>query len=259
MMADPAVEMPTDGLLRRFTVTVEPRLVAMHDFGRDGNLHPIPEPGTPAPWSFFTFLRQQLACGKTVHELTNRDPERGLAGGVAYRGDQLAVGDVVEGSSRFASQRTVHRGAGALVVTEVETRWRAGGSELVETVTMLDQFGTTARAAKDRVAAGGEPLGAVSRVQIGWFTAATEDLQPLHHDPAFAAVRGFDDVLVPGTLLVAKVEKALRARGALTALTARFVAPVYPNVELELVVGVPDPDSWEMRAAGRTVARGAAR
>ena len=63
--------------------------------------------------------------------------------------------------------------------------------------------------------------------EIDEFCRNSGDTNPLHSDASFAKMNGFDDRVVPGMLAVSKM---LGDRQPKT-LRAKFVEPLYPNVE----------------------------
>lgn len=82
----------------------------------------------------------------------------------------------------------------------------------------------------------------ISRVDIAWNCVATDDPNPLHLDPGFAVkIAGYQDVVVPGTMLVGWVGEYLEewAGGPANLLSwrIRFVAPVWPGEQIKLSAG----------------------
>jgi acyl dehydratase len=141
----------------------------------------------------------------------------------------------------MSSQRVIERSDATIVLTSVETAWTTSdGWRLTETTEMADIFGDRTPADERHPTLFGErvDLGPVSRLRIAWCCTATEDLQDVHHDADLARARGYDDVLVPGTLLAAIAEGALRNRyPSLEKLSLRFTAPLYPDDALSLTIG----------------------
>ena len=79
----------------------------------------------------------------------------------------------------------------------------------------------------------------VNRVDMAWTCVATDDPNPLHLDHHFAVEKaGYQDVVVPGTMLVGWVGEYLEdwAGGIRNLLgwRIRFVAPVWPGEQIKL-------------------------
>lgn len=227
----------------RFGLPVDAASVARWLYARDGTLVPPPAQGSPLPLSYLVFLRAQPLLGLSFHELLDRDPDRGLYGGVTYR--QLAplhVGTPLQASSEVEARERVESASGLLTVTTFTTTYRAGGQvHAVESVRMIDlppgQPGSgPAQAPREprhpRVAS----IPPISRSQVAWLTVETGDTNALHLDARHAASRGFPDVVVPATLLSALFERELAGLAGVhpTAFGVRYHAPTYPDEGLEL-------------------------
>lgn len=79
----------------------------------------------------------------------------------------------------------------------------------------------------------------ISRVDIAWVCVATNDGHPLHLDRNFAVNEaGFQDVVVPGHLLIGWTAEYLRDWGgspsSLSKWQIRFVSPVWPDEQVTL-------------------------
>lgn len=247
MTPDDVVVPSTDRLVP-YEMTVEPMSVAGLAYARDGVVPPSPTGGDEVPWAFFTLLRSQFRLGGSLHELMGRDPRRGLMVGIEYAGArQCKIGERVAAEPSLASQRTVERDTSTLILTAVTTRWSSAGENrassdewlLEEVTTMADLFGHAEPPSPrpPRVVGDRTELGPISRLRIAWACVATEDLQEVHHDPSMARARGYDDVLVPGTLLAAIAEAHLRAAlDSVDGFRIRFTAPVYPDDHLSFTL-----------------------
>jgi len=79
----------------------------------------------------------------------------------------------------------------------------------------------------------------ISHVDIAWACVATSDANPLHLDREFAVrQRGYQDVLVPGTMLVGWIGEYLAEWAGsperVLRWQVRFTAPVWPNEQVTL-------------------------
>jgi hydroxyacyl-ACP dehydratase HTD2-like protein with hotdog domain len=77
---------------------------------------------------------------------------------------------------------------------------------------------------------------------VAWLTVETGDTNALQLDSAYAAARRYPEVVIPGTLTVAILERELeRAMGrALRTLDLRLSAASYPGEAFRLHAGPKD-------------------
>jgi len=226
-------------VIAAYEVRATPESVSRWQIGRDARLAPPPADGAPLPLSYLMFLRMQPILGVSIHRLLERDPDRGLFGGVRYRAGRLPR---VGARYAAAASLTDRKQAGELTITTLSNRYSDDGVMIVEeTVRMVDLPQGPPRApGRGPERPPSHPrlvrIGPVSRTQIAWFTVESGDLNPLHFDSSYAASRLYADVVVPGTLLAALVEReAAAALGApLLELDLRLRAPSYPGDELTL-------------------------
>ena len=106
-----------------------------------------------------------------------------------------------------------------------------------------------------------------SREAIAMFSAATEDPNPIHVDPAFAKACGFDQVIQQGPMTTAYFAQLLAdqfGQDRLMSLELGFTAPVFPEEPLTLtstITGVSDAIYLELsaeKADGTQTAKGTA-
>lgn len=226
-----------------FELPLAPEAVARWFYARDGKLGAVAAAGTPVPLPYLVFLRAQPRLGLSFHELLDRDPDRGLYGGVAYRRfAPLLAGQTLRASSEVTAREKVESAAGVLTVTTFTTTYRVGAAvHATEAVRMIDLPpgrpgpgpAQPARAPRHPRAGAVPPI---RRSQVAWLTVETGDTNALHLDARYAASRGFPDVVVPATLLTALIERELggTAGREVTALSVRYHAPTYPDEALEL-------------------------
>jgi len=222
-----------------YEVRATPESVSRWRTGRDARLAAPPAEGEALPLAYFMFLRLQPILGQSIHRLLDRDPDRGLFGGVRY---QAARPPRVGAQYAAAASVTEKKQAGELTITTLSNRYsEAGALTVEETVRMVDlpagpprtpARGPQKSAAYPRLV----PLGPITRTQIAWYTVESGDLNPLHFDYSYAASRLYRDVVVPGTLLAALAEReAAAALGApLVMLDLRLRAASYPGEDLVL-------------------------
>jgi acyl dehydratase len=249
-----------------FALHAAPESVARWAIGRDGRIGPLPAPGTSLPLAYLVFLRAQPLLGVSVHALLGRDPERGLYGGVSYRAARIPrVGESLLGSGEVTSRRQVGTPRGDLTITTLAVGYRVGDELVVEeTVRMVDlPAGPPQPPARGPRRAPAGPkvaeLAPITRTQIAWLTVETGDMNPLHLDAPYAARRGYPDVVVPGTLTAALVERAIT--GALgrwpRALDVRLHAACYPGEPLTLhAATAPEGLAFELFAGDELRAEG---
>ena len=234
------------GGLPEFTLHATPESVARWRLGRDGAIGAPPRDGDPLPMSYLVFLRVQPILGLSIHKQLDRDPDRGLYGGVRYTAARAPrVGEVFIGGGNVTSRREVASARGTLVLRTLETVYRNGASGVVtETVRMVDlppgppaepSRGPARKPALPRIA----EMAPVTRTQIAWLTVETGDTNALHLDSGYAASRRYPDVVIPGTLTVALLEKELeRWLGrAPRLLDLKLTAASYPGEPYSLHAG----------------------
>jgi acyl dehydratase len=251
-----------------FTLHARPESVARWATGRDARPSPPPAPGTAIPLSYFVFLRVQPILAVSIHALLERDPDRGLYGGVSYRATRLPrVGEALVGSGEIIAERRVSTARGELTLRTLAMRYRtAAGVVLEETVRLVDLPPGPAQPpargpARASVAPKIADVAPVTRTQIAWLTVETGDMNPLHLDAAYAATRRYPDVVVPGTLTAALVERELAtALGRpLRALDLRLAAACYPEEPLALHAAAhADGLAFELVAGAELRAEGTA-
>ncbi len=247
MSAQPASN--AEGTLPRYAVQAAPESVARWLAGRDGRIAPPPRSGAPLPLTYLVFLRVQPILGVSIHRLLGRDPDRGLYGGVTYRAEQAPrVGETFFACGAVTSRRDLPPERGGYVLRTLEVQYRnAAGVVVTESVRMVDLppgpprapvRGPRRAASYPRLAA----LAPVTRTQIAWLTVETGDSNALHLDAAYAASRRYPDVVVPGTLTAAIVERELeRALGrAPRRVDLRLLAACFPGEAMALHGGARD-------------------
>jgi len=265
-------------------------------FARDGTWPRTPQAGDPLPMSWAVFLRLQPILGVRIHDLLDRDPHRGLYGGVVYRARRpLTVGERLDATATVTDRREIDSPRGRLQVTTLTTVYRDGGEPVLEeAVQMIDlpaspQVPSAPPPASSRTVVSQPPAGpghmertgepaqpngalpathdliavlasGFDRTRIAWMTAATGDTNPLHLDRHYAARRGFEDVVVPAPLITAWVEQSLSARHAnasLSLLELRFQGATLPDQPLSLhEIESAGPGRIELRSGDQVRARG---
>ena len=253
-----------------FAIEITPESLCRWLVGRDDALPAkLPAAGAAVPLSYLFFLRCQPAAAVSIHDALDRDPDRGLFGGVRYeRHGNLVVGDRLASSAQVSERKTVDSPRGEMVLTTLVNEWRTSGRLTVtETVRMVDlppgppvepAAGPPLDPSFETI---GEPT-TFSRRQIAWLTVETGDLNALHLDPDYAAVRLFPDVVVPGTLIVPVAEKALIAAAGkeLETLDVRFRAPTYPGEEIVVRANrAPEDAEWPFEVCGGGTVRAVGR
>jgi len=241
-----------------FSLDLSSDCIARFLVARDGVL-PSRQPasGDPVPVAALSFLRVQPARCVSVHRLLERDPDRGMFGGVTYHVDgPLYVGQVIAAQSIVTERQQVPSPRGVLTLTTMETMWSAGESvAVVERVRMVDLPPDSGPPADGPEDDGTIPavmrLPGFSRVQVAWMCVECGDLNPLHLDQDYARRRGFFDVVVPGPSVVAAVERDLStfAGCLLSAVQVRLRAPVFPGQDLDLCVA-EEKGQWRFRLVG---------
>ncbi|MFJ9606122.1 MaoC/PaaZ C-terminal domain-containing protein [Kitasatospora sp. NPDC101176] len=112
-------------------------------------------------------------------------------------------------------------------------------------VTTLEPFGTPAPAAHPGTTADTEPLTlthTLTRADVAAYAHASGDLNPIHLDDTAARAAGFPGVIAHGMHLVALAAEEITDRHAggdparITALGARFAAPLAPGAALRLTL-----------------------
>lgn len=251
-----------------FSLHATPESVARWRIGRDGVASPPPKEGDPLPLSYLVFLRVQPILGVAIHHLLDRDPDRGLYGGVGYRAEGIPrVGERFVAAGKVISRREVATPRGTLVLRTLETGYRdAGGAVVTESVRMVDlppgppqppAAGPRKASAMPKVA----DIAPLTRNQVAWLTVETGDMNPLHLDSSYAASRLFPDVVVPGTLTAAVLERELcRVLGrALRAFELRLNAASFPGQAFTLHAAPKDGGlAYEMFRGDELMAEGSA-
>lgn len=251
-----------------FTMRARPESVARWTIGRDGRAGPPPAPGAPVPLAYFVFLRVQPILGVSIHALLERDPNRGLYGGVSYRAVRAPrVGERFVASGEVTARRQVGTARGELTLSTLAMRYRtAAGVVIEENVRMVDLPAgppqVPARGpSRTPVAPKIAELAPVTRTQIAWLTVETGDMNALHLDAPYAATRRYPDVVVPGTLTAALVERELAAAlgRPLRSLDLRLQAACYPDEPFALHAA-PHEDglAFELYAGAELRAEGTA-
>jgi len=227
----------------RFELSLHAESIARWLYARDGTLVPPPATGTSVPLSYLVFLRAQARLGLSFHELLDRDPDRGLYGGVTYRRSRsLPVGATLQARSEVVSREKVEAAAGLLTLTTLLTSYSIEDVvHATESVRMIDlppgrpepQPPQPARSPAHPLISTFAPI---TRNQVAWLTVETGDTNALHLDARYAGARGFPDVVVPATLLSALIERDLAAFAGwqLSELSVRYHAPTYPDETLQL-------------------------
>lgn len=251
-----------------FSLAATPESVARWLVGRDGGIAAAPKEGAPLPLSYLVFLRVQPILGMSIHRLLDRDPDRGLYGGVQYRAErEPRVGEVFIASGVVKSRREVASPRGMLVLRTLETQYRNSASTVVtESVRMVDLPQGPPQAPSRGP---GRPptlpkivdIAPVTRTQIAWLTVETGDMNALHLDSVYAASRLYPDVVVPGTLTVAILERELaRALGRVPRMIdLRLTAASYPGEHWQLHAGTKGGGlAFELFSGGELRAEGSA-
>ena len=208
---------------------------------RAGALVAPPRIGDRLPLAYCCFLRVQPATGLSIHRALGRDPDRGLFGGVCLSGGGLRVGDSVRVGFALEDRRTTASPRGDVTMSTLRAIWRGAGALVDEAVRMIDLPPGPAQPPPPPVhETPAAPLlremAPITHSQIAWMTVETGDWNPLHLDPGYARVRQFRDVVVPGPLLAALIERELEslAGAPLRRLDLRLRAASHPNERLAL-------------------------
>lgn len=226
-----------------YALGISQESVARWLFGRDGRAAPPPAEGEPVPLAYFVFLRVQPILGVSIHRLLERDPDRGLFGGVAYRAQRpVRVGERLSASAVMTEKKQVRGASGVLSLSTLANTYRNGaGTVLTETVRLVDlPPGPAQPPARGPQRPSPHPklyeFAPLTRTQIAWLAVETGDMNPLHLDPEYARSRHYPEVVVPGTLLAALAEReaARVLGGALAELEIRLHAPSYPKEPLAM-------------------------
>lgn len=233
--------------LPAFSVPLTRESVARWLAARDGAFAAPPALGASVPLPFLFFLRMQPHAGVSIHALLGRDPDRGLFGGARYQAAFCpGVGTTLDAAPRVADRKLVPSPRGDMAITTLEVSYSIrGGHVCLETARMIDLPKADPAAPAQPAARGPvEPtdlpkvadIAPVSRVQVAWMTVETGDMNPLHLDPVYARSRGHADVVLPGPLVVALIDRELArvAGGALVSLDVRLRAPSHPGEPLAL-------------------------
>jgi acyl dehydratase len=257
-----------------FSVDLSADHAARWFFARDGVWPRSMRIGEPLPMSWAVFLRLQPILGVRIHDLLERDPHRGLYGGVNYRSSKpLSIGQRLDARAIVTDRREMDSPRGRLKVTTLTTTYREKGETVLEeAVQMIDLpapstsiAGSASPAKVDaREGASGELIAAIDqgfdRTRVAWMTAATGDTNPLHLDRLYAERRGFADVVVPAPLITAWVERALSERhggAALALLELRYQGATLPDQPLSLhEIPSAGPGKIELRSGDQIRARG---
>lgn len=246
--------------LPRFSVQATPESVARWMIGRDARIVPPPRDGDPLPLAYLVFLRVQPILGVSVHKLLDRDPDRGLYGGVTYRAERLPrVGETFIASSEVTARREISGARGTMVLRTLETRYcDPQGPVVTESVRMVDlpagppaapPRGPEKPPAYPKIAA----LPPITPTQIAWLTVETGDMNALHLDPSYAASRFYPNVVIPGTLMAAILERELShsLERALRAFDVRLLAASFPGEGYALHAGAHEGGVAFQLYAGR--------
>ena len=243
-----------------FSIDVSAESVCRWQVGRDGDMpDAMPAAGDSVPMSYLFFLRSQPATARSIHTELGRDPDRGLFGGVLYeRHRGVLVGDRLDADAVVTGRKTVESPRGDMLLTTLVNRWTYHGDDaVIETVRMVDlppgpssppAAGPAADPDLTEVCA---PV-SFSRRQIAWLTVETGDLNALHVDRAYAESRLFPDVVVPGTLIVPVVEKALEEKtgNPVQRLDVRFRAPTFPGEDIIVTANEETGGNWRFEVCG---------
>ncbi|MBL8379081.1 MAG: MaoC family dehydratase [Burkholderiales bacterium] len=229
--------------LPEFRLHATPESVARWCIGRDGTLAPPPAEGDALPLAYLVFLRVQPILGLSIHRHLARDPDRGLYGGVTYAATRTPrVGEAFVATAEVTSRREVESPRGTMVLRSLATTYRDGAGPVVtETVRMVDlPAGPPADPARGPARPPAhEPVAVIApltRTQVAWLTVETGDMNALHLDIAYAAARRYPNVVIPGTLTVALIERELaKVLGRpLARIDLRLTAASYPGEEYRL-------------------------
>jgi hydroxyacyl-ACP dehydratase HTD2-like protein with hotdog domain len=218
--------------------------------------------------SYLVFLRVQPLVGDTIHRMLDRDPDRGLYGGVSYRAERTPrVGELFIAHGTIKARKEIAGPRGTMVLRTLETLYRNLATPIVsESVRMVDlppgppqppPRGQEKTPAHPKVA----ELAPVTRTQIAWLTVETGDMNALHLDSRYAASRLYPDVVIPGTLTVAILERELEKLLArpLRSLDLRLLAPCFPGEAYALHAGPKEAGlAFQLYAGGELRAEGSA-
>jgi len=228
--------------------------------GRDGVIGQPPATGARIPLSYLVFMRAQPILGVNFHELLDRDPDRGLYGGVTYRAHRpLLVGQTLQARSEVQGRKVVETPRGPLTITTFLTTYCCEGVvHATESVRMIDTppappapVGTVAHVPPAAPAAVCEPkypllarIAPITCRQVAWLTVETGDINALHLDAAYAARRGYPDVVLPATLITALLEREIEAAFGRHALEVdvRYSAPSYPGEAIDLHASISEDE-----------------
>jgi acyl dehydratase len=270
-----------------FSIDLSADHAARWFFARDGVWPRSMRIGEPLPMSWAVFLRLQPILGVRIHDLLERDPHRGLYGGVTYRASRpISIGQKLDARAIVTDRREMDSPRGRLKVTTLTTTYREKGETVLEEAVQMIDLPTppTMSANSATPASAASPASPVSptsspqaspttpdapiavldqgfdRTRIAWMTAATGDTNPLHLDRLYAQGRGFADVVVPAPLITAWVERAISDRhegSALTLLELRYQGATLPDQPLSLYQNPSaGPGRIELRSGDQIRARG---
>lgn len=123
-----------------FSVDLSADHAARWLFARDGAWPRPMRIGEPLPMSWAVFLRLQPILGVRIHDLLERDPHRGLYGGVTYRSSKpLSIGQRLDATAIVTDRREMDSPRGRLKVTTLTTTYREKGETVLEeAVQMID-------------------------------------------------------------------------------------------------------------------------
>lgn len=256
-----------------FELNLSAEAFARWKIGRDGVIDTPSSRGARIPLSYLVFMRAQPILGVNFHELLDRDPDRGLYGGVTYREHQaLRVGQILQASSAVQGRKVVQTPRGPLTITTFLTTYADHGAlHATESVRMIDtppvDPSLSEPVAAPAPAAVFEPLHPllmriepITRRQVAWLTAETGDINALHLDAPYAAQRGYPDVVVPATLITALLERDIEAACGrhVVEMDVRYSAPTYPGEAIDLYAGISGDElafqalvGTSLRAQGR--------
>lgn len=231
----------------QFDLVITSEAFSRWKMGRDGLATEPAVQKCRVPLPYLVFLRAQPVLGINFHEALERDPDRGLYGGVSYREFMpIAVGQTLSASSTVTDRKSVDSPRGSLTITTLQTNYSDGGSlHATETVRMIDlpilPVGSPEPApAPVALREPAHPhvvrVAPISRSQVAWLTVETGDINALHFDAVYARQRNYRDVVVPATLINALIEREIQiaTQRPVVEMDVRYLAPTFPDEALDI-------------------------
>ena len=202
-------------------------------YAYEGDLVPIPTFATIPPFEMMMAIGSLPGLDLDLTRLLHGDQKVSITGEIPTRGSVTQTGRVTD---------VYDRGRGALIVVEVESRTDSG--DLLFTNTSGLYLRGAGRFGGDR-GPGRTPVpdrepdrvvrSSTLPQQALFYRLASGDHNPLHADPAFAALAGFDRPILHGLCtygIVAKavVDSVLEGRPSeMRSIRARFSGHVFPG------------------------------